>query len=441
MSASELRSLLRAAEKNPSQRARDALRRELLSILAEKEPAAAMAYAESLEPGARGSTMISVAQVWAQHDPRSALAWAEKLRHGPIKSSTLAAVVGSLALEDPIAAFEIAQRPELTKVEWDAGNLFHAWASRDPTTAMEQASSLADPIRRSQACSGLAAGWAESDPQSAFRWALSAGPRDRNNLVRAVMEQWAASDPATALDAARMLADGALRNEALAMIAAQWSGSDSTAALRAAENLRSEERLRWLESALQKLASQNPNETADYIHALADPAERNRLSSSIAAGLASIDTEAALRIAENIEPGLSQARAYAQIARTLVAERDPQFAIDWARSLPEGPSKRAALLSMATPLAPADPNLAGGVASDLPQGEARAEVVALVASRWANQDPIEAAKWLSTVSDDWSKGKAYKGLFVRWAQQNPEGLSVSYRLSKSDQATLLNDVS
>lgn len=196
--------MLKAAE--ASKRGR--LGEEVVSILADDNPALAARVALALPPGTSQVAAVDLAgRAWVLSDPNAALAWAMQLSEANTAIAGRRAVTAELVRTDPAAAMDLIQA-------------FPAGSARDDTLV-------------------LAAGaWARRRTDEALDW-LGTLPEDelRQRLTSSIGFELAQSNPARALELAERLPEGRNRWLLLSAIAQTWVAVDAKAALAWAQGL------------------------------------------------------------------------------------------------------------------------------------------------------------------------------------------------------------
>jgi hypothetical protein len=143
--------------------------------LARTDPAAAIAYVDTVPPELRATWISSVAAGYAQHDARAAATWVAQYRGEPGYDAAIAAVAGTTAQGDPAAAarlfesIDIAEAPDAPQA---ATRIAAAWAQRDPRAAASWAAAIASDDARRSAVGAVAGQWAPRDAAGARSWAL-----------------------------------------------------------------------------------------------------------------------------------------------------------------------------------------------------------------------------------------------------------------------------
>jgi hypothetical protein len=315
-----------------------AFRNTLLLALANRDPEAALALADTAKMqggGDKAAWYASVFEKWAAKDLRAALARAENLPPGTLRTRVLSTVAG-------------------------------AWAQTDPAAAASYAASLTDMAARKDMIEHVAMRWADVNASAAADWVrtLPAGVA-RANAAFHVSERLALSNPAAAAELA--VAEVGQHPHALGRIASTWAKTDLPKAVEWMKSL-PEGRAKYavLSHVVVHWAQSDPQTAADYAMSLPD------------AGEMSGRTGASLRN-EAIQDVIHQ-----------WAQTDPRAALAWSRE--HGDAELGLIIEN---WARNEPLEAGHFVSSLPAGDAQNAAAAHVASIWARSDPNGAADWVA----------------------------------------------
>jgi hypothetical protein len=152
--------------------------------LARVDPAAAIAYIDSVSPDLRATWISAVADGYAQNDARAAATWIGQHRGEPGYDAALTAIAGRTAQGDPAAAarlFDSINVSEAPDAPQTAARITAEWARRDHRAAAGWAAAVADESARTTAVGTAAAQWAARDAPGARGWVLglpTGAPRD-----------------------------------------------------------------------------------------------------------------------------------------------------------------------------------------------------------------------------------------------------------------------
>lgn len=309
--------------------------------------------------------------------------------------------VSLLGKEDMEQALRRA-RDEKDEVAMTA--LHRRWAEVDPVSAANSWLQGTDKLVNSSIFST----WAKINPAGALRWLsqLEASPR-RDEARTAIFYSVARSDPQRALEMAAQFPEGADRALLVSRAIHYMAGEDAGQALAAAK-------------------------------AQTDPAVRNAGLDVVVSKLAATQLEEAQRVFAELPPN-SLVQGAGLIAAGLVRQ-SPQKAVEWAQSLPEGPSRDAVYGSIAKEWAARDVEGLAAWLDKLPQGSARNSAVLAFAGRSALSDPEGAALWLSTIPWGDARTKLLTTAFSNWQRVNPKAaqqwIQTSQHLSPEERAAL-----
>ncbi len=167
-----------AAAKSTPWPNRDARVFFILKQLASEDPefAAAELMTSGLDTFLKGALLDTILQNWK--DGRKALDWAENRLTGELHCKALGVALGTLVRTEPEAAFSYLEKiPACDARKQIISDLFSAWGSHNPETAMFKAKELA-PEEAKSAMAHVVCGWALTDPEAAAAWVLKSAPTD-----------------------------------------------------------------------------------------------------------------------------------------------------------------------------------------------------------------------------------------------------------------------
>ncbi len=271
---------------------------------------------------------------------------------------------------------------------------------------------LVDGAARSEALAVVARARVARDGNNAVNWLLELREDSaRFDAERAVADALVTRDPAAA--AAQVLASpaGPAREAFLQQLAAHWATRDATASLA------------WAE-------------------ALADEERRGRVLTSVGFAVAQTDPERAARVAVKVPKGRNRHLLLAAIGQTWVA-RNSDAAWRWARQLPVGEEREAAISGIETGLGvamtrspqgggdtltgggnriPVTPSVAVTRRRDLaslPPGPDRDEEIRREFREQLLTSPVRAADWLSSLPAPDRSDEMVQRLTREWLMVNP----------------------
>lgn len=190
--------------------------------------------------------------------------------------------------------------------------------------------------------------------------------------------------------------DSVRRDAGLAEIAGRWVGRNPREALEFARRLPAGEvRETFLRQLLVAWAEKDANSALSWSDQLENDAERRRVRATICTGFAKENPRQALEMAighgadEGIGDGLLENLTMQW------ADREPAPALEWVRSQPSAEWKERLVARVAYVLTRTDPRAAAcRVAEDMEPGPAQNEAVISVVHQWAQLDAEAADRWV-----------------------------------------------
>ena len=400
------------------------------------EPEAGIRWAEALtDPKSRKAGIIQAIRAWSFKDRPAAEKWVTGLAEGDLKKdaqeglknrmarrriltgSAAAAKNPRLSFETPAELTKIASTP-LNQARQDAYLAYILpWFEKDREKAAQWVAAKMKGYVLTKTAGAVAREWSKKDPAAAAEWVQQIPPfwRDfvislgsewaaespqeiaplvmkwpdnqrRQAILRGVCESWAQKDPAAALAWIDALPPGASRTEARKGLVVGWSIKDE-AGCRA-----------WVEK-------------------LANEEEKQQGKHYILHGMARSKPQAALKnlISRTGEPDPNEFYCFAKEW----ALTEPAPAGEWAKSLPEGDAKEAALQALLRQWIYLDAVKVGDWAAQLPEKASREAALEAVMEKWVEQNPTEAASWTQGMKDSSKKSEALVAMVKAWGQIDP----------------------
>jgi len=304
-------------------------------------------------------------------------------------------------------------------------------SSRDLVSRLDRET---DPLRRFSIALDHMEDWVASDPASALTW-LRNQPLTarRNEVIRLALIQWAAADPASAASWSKQNLQGIEHDNILIRIAEQWVTSDPATATRWFADLPpGRARSAALEGMLFRWASADPASARTFLtRDLPSDAGSPHLLQAIHAGWAKSDPPAAVSSSlatsqQTNNPGL--------FANTLAnwATIDVASSSAWLlQNVPPGPHRTAAIGEIAGMFAQHDPS-SGFTWIDKLTPQERPAARDILATTWAETDAPSAAQWLSSQPVDHLSSNATNSIltaflahddnaYTQWLDSLPPG--------------------
>ncbi|HEX9046086.1 MAG TPA: hypothetical protein VF988_03590 [Verrucomicrobiae bacterium] len=214
--------------------------------------------------------------------------------------------------------------------------------------------------------------------------------------------QWAATDPAGALNYVRQHYDPRHRSAFLSALLAQWAAKDGQAALEwVSTNLphdytqydavlaaigKADPQGAW--SAAQQLAAHEDKSTAQGIYV-----------SALRGILYTGNYAQAVQLVDKLQiSGGAEKYDLSSLLAGQWAVYEPAKAAEWALTIPGGDDnlyRQQALVSLGVAWSQSDPEAAANFALQLPAGVTRQNMLATALDSWAAENPCAAATWLN----------------------------------------------
>ena len=341
-----------------------------------REPVAAVAFWQSLEPELRDTLTYRMMQDWAEYNPEGALRWA--LENAPGEVSNVFWGVGLYARpEKARELFGILSEEQQKQVPLAAGFL-DDYAADDPLAVLVLLETNQTELKSpGELGNALGKALAERGPE-AIAEALEAAPagKIREEMLRAAFEYSAYDDPEKARLALRPLA-GDERDLAMTAMVMGWAEKDPAAAASFAKAEGSGE---VLNAAVVRWAAEDPAASYQWL----------------------VDTEENSAAAGVILTTSGLAKTWARA--------EPAAAAEAMQALPE-PIAGKHLGEVVGVWFGEDPEAASGfIDENLQAGTLRDEVVVALVDAVKEDDRQAATEWAQTISDEGKKQSALDAL-------------------------------
>jgi hypothetical protein len=357
------------------------LRRSALMSLARDDPLTALRRVEALPLGIERDQLMSViAQNYGRTDPAAAIAWAQSL-----SPELLSNVMMGVARTDPERALEV-----LTTLSGaqDQQRLMQLLVMNNSLTSAQTAA-FADRLlaqqNRGNALQMLTSAWANRAPQDALNWLLANPGRATTRAIPQAGMNLARTNPTAAIGYLDRIPNE-LRANWLSAVAEGYAQHDARAAANWVTQHRGEQGFdAALAAVAARTAQQDPVSAArlfDSVDVTQAP-DAPGSARAIAATWARRDPQAAAAWAHSLAHADTAVGAVSAVANQWVA-RDAVAARNWAMGLPRDAARDAALVQVlgATAGTPAaDAALVDAFSSSAAQQRGLNEAIRIVANR------------------------------------------------------------
>lgn len=363
----------------------------ILTHLASVDPefAAAELKTSGLDPFIKTALVDAILKNWK--DGRKALDWAENQLTGELHCKAVAGALGILVKSEPEAAFDYFEKMPASKARSQTiPDLFAAWGSQDPQTALMKAKELTPEDART-ATEHVVRGWAKTDPAAAAAWVLESAPSDGRRIAR-VYQSWISLSPEHAKLWFDSLPDEHAKGIARGVIC---GGGTATYTMGVFTS-----RIGTLDDtwATKPFSERDPTDLRNW---------------------AFQDTEGARSFVEQngTNPALKQLAP--QVAAAISGKNGPSEAMDWALRLPEeNEIRKFARGEVLNGWCDRDPAAAAGKLESLTP-EQCGNMPIYLARTWVSQHPAAAADWVA----GWKGGNQatmIAEVIDKWPDQDPQ---------------------
>lgn len=402
----------------------------------EKDRAAALAHAESLEGKDRKTALMTVLSAWAEKEPYEVLAWIEEHGKSDETQSALYNVFRRIAQDDPEEAIALAERSK--RMKSSGGNVFinggsygimgmntsflyAIWAEKDPRAAAARALTIPNSQERSNTLLTLASAWAQADPGAAWEWGNGLErAADRKAVLQNVISAVARNgDTSQAIAFLETMPAGQGRSEALQQVASFLANEDPeegySFVMKYAVNDRDRQAL---SNVLQQWARTDPARAFEVALNDLDPGNARR------SAIQSVINEAANReptLARDLMAKLDEQdlENVAHSAAYMLARNDLEGSLAWAEGLPEGDTKENALSAIYSEWGREDPQQAALYGMKIENDDLRRRSLGNALSAWAYQDAVEAMTWaVENLKKEDQEKLIPQSLLGRWVDQD-----------------------
>lgn len=318
--------------------------------------------------------------------------------------ATLNETLESMALPELLKALEALNHPdESSSARPLKLRIFHRAAELNPEAAGKWAVEYLSGRERTDFLGNLAATWAGRDMDATIAWAKQLPDGDRVGAVSKIAYEATASDPRKALELARDLPEGQVRNEIITHIAGEWSAKSPEKIVEWAGQIRDEGlRQQVVSRVATAWADTNPASAAGLaLNSLpAGKLQDDAVMGIVQRWVQSQPADAAAWVGQFPE-GRLRDTATEEVMK-LWSDKNPADAGKWLDSLPSGSSRDAAASAYVGKVLETSPEAAGQWALQIGDESARTSALLRVSASWLASDPEKAASWIrqAAISDE-----------------------------------------
>ncbi len=330
------------------------------------------------------------------------------------------------------------------------GYVFGQLASQDAAGAEAALQGLAEGPRKI-AMQSMAARLAGKDPLGALAMLKRQKSTSADYSTSMVISLWSRQDPASAASYATSMKAGQERSQAMYYVANGMAAKDPDAALAWANSLpKAGERANLVRTVIAEVAERDPQ--AALAMASAQPLrEQRQLLQGVASNWMLADPDGAVAWVKTLPEGATRQDCLANMAQNAVWGGTEKLG-SLIELMPKGQQRRETLENVSRylgwyqepeqsiiwaktlpdqdrdlviarlsgALAESDPKGAAALAEALPPSAQSVQALSRIASEWADSDPEAAMKWAATLESDKARQDAMSGALTQWADRDPE---------------------
>jgi hypothetical protein len=262
--------------------------------------------------------------------------------------------------------------------------------------------------------------WAKSDPQSAVAYARKLNGWNQTEGVTSALTGWAQRDMEAALSWTEALPNGPIKSAALSGVIEQLSISDPQRAAELAASQTGSLANELLAHTLSKWAQKDLAGATAYVTGLPEGSLKTSAIFSMALAISSDDPAAAVTLINQMPVSDEQNSALSRLGMNLY-NNDPKLALNWANQQSD-PGIRANILSgIIEEMRVNDSQGAISLAQSMPDGHTKSQTINQILEEYARSDLQGAVTWAKSQPDPKMGATAWPILIQNMAESDPRG--------------------
>lgn len=376
--------------------------------LAKANPAQALSQWSQMEPGSlKQAALGRVFQALGSTlTPADVEALVDSLPAGSERDTALKGLVSGWVKADPKAALDFASNlpPEYSALLKSTITNVAIFAGQ-PALAAQYVNQIQDAAVRDAAIAALMPVWSggpKKNPEAALDWLNQAAVSGNtySKSVATIFSNVANNDPASGTNLLSKVTDLATLQASITTVASGWGETDPQAALTWAQTLAASDagaQTSALNAIVSSWSKNDPNAVVAYVQNSADPSVFLSSDPAIAQSLAGSNPQAALAFSNSLPDGTAKNQALNNVLST-VAQTDITSAWSYASAnLPPGAIQNTIMTNLVATEAKADPAQAAALLNSIPDGTAQLNATSALATTWIKLDPQAFTVWLNTL--------------------------------------------
>ncbi len=326
-------------------------------------------------------------------------------------------IAAELAKTNPTAAIDLAQSLDMGARRTTVVNaVFREWSTVDVTAAVAYTNAHPDlPVDFYVFQQGLAK-LAESRPlQAANLITTLKDERTRDGSFQSLMRSWMAIDSGAALHWAESISNPTMTHEAVAAAIGAWAKSDPNAALNYARSSPDPEtRTAALQDAWKNWFRKSPAAATAYLASSGDAMLLENVSASFSYLFDGFTTKERTALMAQFPEGTAKQRIYSTVVDTQIRKGQFNQALELLNTLPDSTTRDRNVAQLGEQWAKSDLKAATAWLKLQPDSTDRDLAVAGYAATLARTDPMGALEWTNSIPDPTLRQSAMKNIGVRW---------------------------
>ena len=386
------------------------------AALTESDPLSVLSRAISTaDRDTRAETLRALAVRLVGEDVKKALAVAAKIPDVDDKLEFLRALFGAWAARDPKAAMEYAkanftaglQQSEslVAAVEkWGAASPRDAWLWVD--------ANLSGPLKE-EATTSLVQGWARTDPEAAAGWFISTGSTSQS-VLDALVTTWTGLHPQAAAAWVESLTNPANKETGRILVASEWSRQNPA---ESAANFTPMLTIDLGSAIVNSWAANDPASTATWVAKLPPGEARTNAAGTLATVWAASDITAAVKWSDTITDADLRNGIIDHLGTTWGAI-EPVKALAWIATLPADEARTEATKGALNSWAGTNPDTMKTWLTTQPPGPTADEARVSLAAVYSDSDRAESMRQSLAITDASARGDAASKFFLNWRRND-----------------------
>ena len=385
----------------------------------------AVSHASSLENNEKFSAMATILRERTELSEEKRREIARQLGNEQYAINLIRQEKVSNAALDPEKAWNelVDELQDDSRQSWSLANLATEWVKKSGVDVLDQISeSITNSQTRTNVLNSALRTVAETDPESAFQYALKLDNDRHNMIVSGVMSQWARLDPEAALEAVSHIEKSGLRRQLEESVVRTWASVEPEDVLGSLDLIADRLHDAAISSAVSAMARNNPSEAAEIVASMENGISKTRAAGSLVGNWSYQDPVSALEWILNEQRVQDvKSQLLPQILYQIV-EADPQLAMETALAQPISEEMPGLEASVIAALVYSDLDKALEFLPQVREGSTKISAYGSVGGGYIQNGETEKALSLAQQLPESNRTDYLQALVPEWAGTDPKGL-------------------